>query len=126
MTVMTLAALRTPTWAADTLREPVKSRIILHGVDCSIATGTVCGDERPVFDEAIDTVPRTAFALIETQLLEGGEASTLQPVSAGAVLDYFIDGGIAPEHVAIEGSTETSTFVDWNSTIAVQLSNTVE
>ena len=131
-TMMTVTALTlaTPAWAGSRLPEPRHSRVILHGVDCSITNGTVCNTDRPIFDEAITSLPDTGVVVIQTQVLEdlGGEpTSALQKGSAAAVRDYFIGGGIAPERVAIEGCIESPgrpSSLDWSQPTEVQLSKT--
>ena len=126
---VTAFTLATPAWAGSDLPEPTHSRVILHGVDCSIDDGTVCNQERPVFDEAIATVPSTGDVLIQTHVLDGRDSEPMRRLpSAGAeaVRDYFVGAGIAPERVEIEGCTETPGLVDGSALIEVQLSHTVK
>ena len=130
-TMMMLMALTwaTPVSADSSLPEPTSRRVILHGVDCSIDHGTVCNDERPVFDDAIDGVPDTGVVVIQMQVLEelGGEpTSTLQGISAEAVREYFIEGGINPGQVDIEGCTDALALLDGMPPVEVQLSKSFQ
>ncbi len=128
--LMTLTALTLPTpiWAGagDYLPEPTSRRVILHGVDCSISTGAVCDEERPVFDEAIENVPSTAVVAIQTEVLDGRcgtLGNELPSASADAVRDYFIGASIAAEpveQVEVEGYPG---FVDRPVPVVVQLSS---
>ena len=114
-----------PLSAGSSLPEPTSRRVILHGVDCSIDNGTVCNDERPVFDEAIGLVPDTGGVVIHLQVVEepGGEpTSTLQGVSAEAVREYFIQGGITPGQVGIGSCTDAPALLDGMPPVDVQLS----
>ena len=127
-TLMTLTALvlPMPTWGGDSLPEPTSSRVILHGVDCSIDAGIVCNEDRPVFDEAIADVPSASGVVIESGVLAGhsNELSRALPkATADAVRDYFIGNGIAPEQVGIEGCGETAVLDDGALPIGLQLSS---
>jgi hypothetical protein len=101
----------------------------VHGVDCSIDHGTVCDDDRPVFDEAIASLPHMGAVVIRTQGAEGpgGEpASALPPTSTDAVRDYLIDSGVTMEQVEIEGCTEMPSPFEWSYPVDMQLSKSFE
>jgi len=118
-----------PAWAGGILPEPSGSRVILHGVDCSIAYATVCDADRAVFDEAIDSMPRSATVVIQNRVLDlraGGSAQPLARDSAEAVRDYFVSAGVAPEQVEIEECPATQGIVGADDPIEVQLSTVSE
>jgi hypothetical protein len=125
MMMLMALAWATPVSADSSLPEPTSRRVILHGVDCSIDDGTVCNDDRPVFDEALGGVPDTGVVVIRMQVLEalGGEpTSTLQGISVEAVREYFIEGGINPGQVDIQGCTDALVLLDGMPPLEVQLS----
>lgn len=130
-TLIAVAALTMATiaGAGNDLPEPTHSRVILHGVDCAIDDGTVCDQERPVFDEAAASVPSTADVVIQMGVLDGRDrepARRLPNPGAEAVRDYFVGVGIAPERVEIEGHAGApGGLVDGSVPIEVQLSHTV-
>ncbi len=130
MALMSVLALTVaPVCADGQLPEPSSSRIIVHGVDCSIDHGTVCDDDRPVFDEAIASLPAMGAVVIRTQVTEGlgGEpASALPPTSADAVRGYLIDSGVTSEQVEVEGCTEMPGPFERSYPVDVQLSKSFE
>jgi hypothetical protein len=127
MTVAALA-LAAPAWAGGDGPAATRSRVILHGVDCSLDRGFVCDDDQPVFDEAIAGVPSSAVVVIHTELFDGAGAA-LRPLScaaAEAVRDYFIEGGVDPEQVELQGCGASPAWGDGDVSIEAQLSGALE
>jgi len=113
-----------PIWAGTPLPEPSHSRIIVHGVDCSIELATVCNEDRALFDEAIDSMPQGAAMVIQDHELDAADGQSTQPLScesAQAVRDYFVGAGVAPQQIGIE-ECSASDAVDSDEPIALQLS----
>ena len=85
--------------------ESATRRIILHGVDCTIETATVCGTDRVVFDEALETVGADAHIILRTDLAGDLVAGTqLAPAAADAVRDYVIAAGAGQQQLAVNAA----------------------
>ena len=126
---VTTITMANPVWAGSDVPERTRSLIILHGVDCSIEYGAVCDEDRAVFDEAIESMPRSATVVIQNHVLDPRDSQSMQPLardSAEAVRDYFVGAGIAAEQVEIEECSAPPAFVDADEPIAVQLSNALK
>ena len=105
MVIGMLAWLGAPAGADEDAPVAAQARIILHGVDCSVDNGTICLEDRPVFDEVFDTLDWDERPLvIQPQIVDmcGDELpARLSPADAEAVRDYFVAGGVAPQQVGI-------------------------
>src|SRR5690348_8805724 len=92
MLIGMLAWLAVPASAGEDLPAAAHTRIILHGVGCSVDNEAICLEDRPVFDEVFDTLDWDERpVVIQMNIVDtaGDEvAGDLSQADAEAVQDY--------------------------------------